>query len=86
MQYLENHSALATVTITMTETDTGLKKQQDLNTWGKVKQAFINSLNVLVSVVSGLVVFFIGYSPILIILLIIAAIIFFVYRRKKRKE
>ncbi|HEX6923435.1 MAG TPA: DUF4349 domain-containing protein [Bacillales bacterium] len=85
MKYLENHSALATVSIVLLETDTGLKQQDDLDTWGKVKNAFVDSLNFLVSVVSGLIVFFIGYSPILIILFVIAAIAYVVYRQRKRK-
>ncbi|HET7580758.1 MAG TPA: DUF4349 domain-containing protein [Bacillales bacterium] len=84
MKYLENHSALATVTISMTETDAGLKQQKDLNTWGKIQNAFIDSLNILVSIASGIVVFFIGYSPILIILAIIAVILYFIYRKRKK--
>lgn len=84
MQYLKNHSALATVTINISEAAIGLKNQKDLNTWDKTKNAFIGSLNLIVSSASALVVFFIGYSPILIILLIIAAIVYLIYRNKRK--
>ncbi|HET7658038.1 MAG TPA: DUF4349 domain-containing protein [Bacillales bacterium] len=83
MNYLQNHSALATVTITMTDVGAGIADHKDLNTWGKIQQAFIGSINLIMNVVSALVVFIIGYSPILIILLIIAAVVYWLYRRKR---
>lgn len=89
MKYLENHSALATVTITMIEENVevgGVKQKKDLNTWAKTKKAFVQSTNAIITFFSGVVIFLIGYSPILIPVLIIAAVIFLIYRRRKRKE
>ncbi|HEU5138818.1 MAG TPA: DUF4349 domain-containing protein, partial [Bacillales bacterium] len=86
MKYLENHSAMATVSISLLETDNGLKQQEDLDTWGKTKQAFVDSINTLLAFASGLFIFIIGYSPILIILLVIVVIGYIVYRRQKRKD
>lgn len=86
IHYLQNHSALATISISMTETSKGIPNQGDLNTWGKIHQSFVASLNLLINIVSELVIFFVGYSPILIILLIIAFLIFWYYRRRKMRE
>lgn len=86
MNYLQNHSALATVSISLTESGTKIAGHNDLNLWGEIHQAFVSSLNLLIHIVSGLVIFFIGYSPILIIILILAAIAHWIYRRYRNKN
>lgn len=89
MNYLKNHSALSTVTITIIEENIevgGVKQQNDLNTWEKTKQAFVHSTNVIITFFSGVVIFLMGYSPILIPLIIIAAVIYVIYRRRKGKS
>lgn len=83
MQYLENHTALATVTIHITEESANIKQQKDLNTWGKTKQAFIDSINAIVTFFSAAVIVLFGYSPILVPLILIAVIAFLFYKKKR---
>jgi hypothetical protein len=70
MNYLQNQSALATVTIQMEENKLVVPpiNKEGLNTWAKTKQAFAESMNGLFSFASSLFIFLIGYSPILILL------------------
>ena len=77
MNYLENQSSLSTVTIHYTEKNYGSAavRTDDLETWGKIKQAFVNSLNGLVSVGSAILVFIVGYLPVWIALSIIAGVV-----------
>lgn len=89
MEYLENHSAMSTVNIDMTEEKVkagDVKKQADLNTWQKTKRALVASTNAIMTFFSGLVVFLIGFSPILVPLIFIAGIIYWIYRKRKNKE
>lgn len=86
MNYLKNHSDLSTVTIHLDEKAVKIKDKEDLNTWDKTKNAFIGSINAIVTFFSGVFIFLVGFSPILIPLLIIAGIIYFIVRRRKKKE
>lgn len=83
-KYLENQTALSTVTITLQENEVPVPKidNESLNTWQKIKKQFADNINILLAAGSGIIVFFIGNLPILIIVgAIVAAIIYFV--RKK---
>lgn len=89
MEYLENHSSMSTVTITMTEDNVdvaSVKKWEDLNTWEKTKKVLVGSTNAIITFFSGIVIFLVGSSPILVPLLIIAGVIYGVYRKRRRKE
>lgn len=82
MQYLENQSAYSTVTVQLSEENASLKQGEDLNTWERTKQMFINTVNGLLSFFSFLVVFLVGFSPAIILIAVITAIAYFIYRRK----
>ncbi|MFD1446747.1 DUF4349 domain-containing protein [Oceanobacillus profundus] len=88
MNYLQNRTDLATVTIYMEENNVTISgmSEGELNTWEKTKQQFLNSINFLLAVFSGIFVFFIGNMPVLILLGVIVVIGFFVYRRIRKNN
>ncbi|AXF56173.1 DUF4349 domain-containing protein [Salicibibacter kimchii] len=83
MNYLENHVAYSTVSINVQEVAAStLQDRQSLNTWRQATSLFTDTVNVLVSFFSGLAVFLIGFSPVLVPLLLIGAtVVFFLKRR-----
>ncbi|MFG6120405.1 DUF4349 domain-containing protein [Thalassobacillus sp. B23F22_16] len=85
MNYLENQSDYSTVSLSITETKVNVPdlKDQDLNTWEKTKQAFVQSLNGLTQAASWIVVALIGYSPILVLLAI--PLIWWLLRKRKHR-
>lgn len=86
MNYLENHVAYSTVDIQIQEKAvSSLQDQESLHIWGSAKNLFTDTLNVILSFFSGLAVFVIGLSPVLIpLLIIITAVVIFL--KKKRKN
>ncbi len=88
MNYLENRTDLATVTIYMEENNVTISgmSEGELNTWEKTKQQFLNSINFLLAVFSGIFVFIIGSLPVFILLGILAMIGFFIYRRIRKNS
>jgi hypothetical protein len=58
----------------------------DLNTWEKTKKQFVISIQILASLCSGIVVFLIGNSPLLVITIIIIGVFFFIIRRNKKRK
>lgn len=80
MNYLENKTDLATVTIHMEENNVSISGD-DLNTWEQTKQQFMKSINTVISVFSGIFVFFVGSLPVLIILGIVGLGGFLIYRK-----
>lgn len=88
MNFLQNNVDYSTVTIHLEEQLVkidSIKDNDSLNTWQKAKSLFVDTINGIISVLSGLVVFVIGLSPILIPIAIIF-IVWFVLRKKKRQE
>ncbi|CAH2716506.1 hypothetical protein BACCIP111895_03693 [Neobacillus rhizosphaerae] len=88
MKFLENQTALSTVTITLYENKVVVPNidKDKLNTWEKTKKQFMKSTNLLLSGLSGLVVFLIGNLPILLILAIIAILSLLFYKKKKAQN
>ncbi|WP_249872428.1 DUF4349 domain-containing protein [Oceanobacillus saliphilus] len=88
MNYLENRTDLATVTIYMEENNVTISgmSEGELDTWEKTKKQFLNSINFILAVFSGIFVFFIGNLPVFILLGIIAMIVFFIYRGIKKNN
>ena len=85
-KFLENQTALSTVTISLQENEVAIPKidNDNLNTWQKIKKQFADNINILLAAGSGIIVFLVGNLPILVIVgAIVAAIIYFV--RKKTK-
>jgi major membrane immunogen (membrane-anchored lipoprotein) len=83
MKYLENQSSLSTVTIHFFENKVvipDLEKDQ-LNTWEKIKKQFMDSINFLLIAGSGLLVFFIGNSPILILFACVSIVGYLILKR-----
>lgn len=87
MNYLQNQSDFATITLQVTETKVVVPDVggTSLNTWEKTKQAFAHSLNGLTTFVSWTFVTVIGYSPIFIPIALIIAVIWYMKRRKQSK-
>ncbi|UOQ49174.1 DUF4349 domain-containing protein [Gracilibacillus caseinilyticus] len=88
MQYLDNQSDLATITIEIDETKVDVPSVQDesLNTWEKTQEQFLKSIQTILTIASAIFVFIVGNAPLLILLLIIAAIVFIMIRRRKKRE
>lgn len=84
MKYLENQTSFSTVTITLYEKKVvvpDIDKDQ-LNTWDRTKQQFMESTNFLLQALSGLFVFFVGNLPVLLIIAAVCFIIFFLIKKR----
>ncbi|MBA2870631.1 hypothetical protein HNQ85_000901 [Anoxybacillus calidus] len=79
MKYLQNQSALSTVTIHLFENKVIVPdlENKDLNTWERTKKQFISSINLLLSLFSGLIVFIIGNLPIFVVFMILIGLLIF---------
>jgi len=88
MEYLENQSDYATVEIVLHEDLITVPDidNENFNTWEKTKKQFADSVNGLLKIGSGFIVFIIGNLPIIMPLFIIGAIVYFVIRRRKKTE
>ncbi|WP_044893926.1 DUF4349 domain-containing protein [Bacillus alveayuensis] len=89
MKYLQNQSALSTVTIYLVENKVVIPdlENKKLNTWEKTKKQFMSSINLLLSMFSSLIVFIIGNLPVLFVFIIlIGLLIFFGKRIVKQKK
>ncbi|MFP7295964.1 DUF4349 domain-containing protein [Neobacillus niacini] len=78
LKYLENQTSLSTIHISLYENKVIVPnlEEENLNTWEKTKKQFMTSTNLLLSAISGFIVFVIGNLPILGIL---AAAVFFIF-------
>jgi Na+-transporting methylmalonyl-CoA/oxaloacetate decarboxylase gamma subunit len=90
MKFLENQSALSTITITLFEENVIVPnlEKDDLNTWERTKKQFVTSANFLLSAFSSLFVFFIGNLPVFLLLTLVIFVVYFVSitARKRAKE
>ncbi|MCD8509962.1 MAG: DUF4349 domain-containing protein [Bacillus sp. (in: Bacteria)] len=88
INYLENHVSFATISIYIREkkiTVPSIQEGDPLNTWKKGQSLFMDTVNSLLSFFSAVIVFFIGFSPIIVPTLIIVFIIIKVHNKKKEK-
>jgi hypothetical protein len=88
-KFLENQTALSTVTITLQENEVPVPKidNDNLDTWQKIKKQFADNINILLSAGSGIIVFLIGNLPILLITgAIVAVIIYFVRKKAGQRQ
>ncbi|WP_079707805.1 DUF4349 domain-containing protein [Paraliobacillus ryukyuensis] len=83
MNYLENKSELATVTLHIRENHVDLVQDGDLNTWDKTVEQLKKSVNFLLASGSGLIVFFVGNLPVIILLGLVGIIGYIGWRRKR---
>ncbi|WP_186578136.1 DUF4349 domain-containing protein [Aquibacillus kalidii] len=88
LNYLQNKSDLATVTIHLQENKVNIPSvnNKELNTWEKTKQQFMKSTNFLLSSFSGLFVFIVGSFPLLLILGIVCFIIYRISRKNRQEK
>lgn len=88
MKYLQNNVDYSTVTIQLEEELVkvdAIKDKESLNTWQKAKSQFVHTINGMISFLSGVTVFVIGLSPI-IIPIVIVLIIWIIYRKKRKHQ
>lgn len=88
MNYLQNRSDLATITISIQEKNVTISTlgEDELNTWEQTQEQFKKSINFLLNVLSFIFVFFIGNIPVIIVLGVIGLIAFFVIRKRIQKQ
>ncbi|MFD2923616.1 DUF4349 domain-containing protein [Halobacillus naozhouensis] len=88
MNYLQNKTDLATVTVHIQEDNVRISgvNSDELNTWDQTKQQFLKSINFLISIFSGLIVFVIGSLPVLIFLAIIGLVVFLIMKKVRNKH
>lgn len=88
-KFLENQTALSTVTITLQENEVPVPKidNDSLNTWQKIKKQFADNINILLAAGSGIIVFLIGNLPILLIVgALVTAVIYFLRKKALRGQ
>ena len=83
INYLQNQTDLATITIHIRENKVTIPElnKEDLNTWEKTKQQFFESVNLLISAASAIVIFIVGNLPILAIIAIVGFIVYRIIRK-----
>ncbi|MBN6205550.1 DUF4349 domain-containing protein [Ralstonia pickettii] len=88
MNYLQDKTDLATVTISIRERNVTLSGMNDdeLNTWEETKKQFMRSINFIITAISALVVFIGGNAPVLVLLGIIGFIILLILKRKRKNK
>lgn len=88
-KFLENQTALSTVTITLQENEVTVPKIENdsLNTWQKIKKQFADNINILLAAGSWIIVFLIGNFPILLIVgAVVAGGIYFLRKKASRGQ
>jgi hypothetical protein len=88
MKFLENQSALSTITIDLYEKNVIIPnlEKDDLNTWEKTKKQFVTSTNFLLGAFSSIFVFFIGNLPVFLLLAIFMVIVFYGIKKSSRRK
>lgn len=88
MNYLDNRSDLATVTIDIQEKNVNLTtvSDGDLDTWDRTKQQFIKSINMLITFFSSVFVFIIGNLPVLFLMAVIGFIVYYVIHKRVKSD
>ncbi|MGM0835450.1 MAG: DUF4349 domain-containing protein [Bacillota bacterium] len=89
MKYLDNKTEFAEVVMNFMDVSIPIpdvKGNEELKTGEKIKKTFAASLNSITAFFSGLAVFLIGYSPILLLLAAASFIVYFGVRRYYKKR
>lgn len=88
VKYLQNQVSLSTIEIAFSENKIIVPSidKNELNTWENTKKQFITSIQFILSFCSGLFIFLIGNSPVLISFAVLVGLIFLVYRKNKKKS
>ncbi|MDQ0231352.1 DUF4349 domain-containing protein [Metabacillus malikii] len=87
MTYLNHQVALATVTIHVKEEKVKIPtiESDHLNTWEKTKERFMESINFILKIGSGLIIFIVGGLPVLLIITVLTIAIY-LFTKKKRNN
>ncbi|MBB6452334.1 thiol:disulfide interchange protein [Salirhabdus euzebyi] len=87
-KFLENKTDYAEINISLIDVAVSIPDvpEEDLQTGEKIKEAFVQSLNMMAKMFSALAVFFIGYSPFIFIIGLLIALLWYVNKRKKASE
>lgn len=89
MKYLDNKTEFAEVEMNFMDVSIPIpdvKGNEDLKTGEKIKKTFASSVNSIIGFFSGLAVFLIGYSPILLLLAAASIIVYIGVRRYYKKR
>ncbi|PKR78219.1 DUF4349 domain-containing protein [Halalkalibacillus sediminis] len=89
MTYLEDNVAFSTVTLSIRERSVNIAEiqtQDSLNTWERAQSFFMKTVNGIITMFSGLFVFFVGMSPVLVPLLIIGGGVWMIIRKRKKRN
>lgn len=83
INYLKNQTDFSTIDIGLIEDRiiTPNMGGQEYNTWDKTKKQFFTSINFLLAVGSGFIVFFLGNMPVILLIVGVGFILFYIIRR-----
>ncbi|MDX8291288.1 DUF4349 domain-containing protein [Metabacillus indicus] len=88
INYLNNQTAFATVSIHLSENKINVPglENENLNTWQKTKQQFMESINTLLSAGSAIIVFTAGNLPVLAVLFLAGFAIWLAVRKRMNRN
>lgn len=88
INYLNNQTAFATVSIHLSENKINVPglENENLNTWQKTKQQFMESINTLLSAGSAIIVFTAGNLPVLAVLFLACFAIWLAVRKRMNRN
>lgn len=86
IQYIENRSELATVTLSMIEQRTDPVHEQDLNIWERTKDQWMRSYNFIVIASANIFVLLVGNLPLIGLLITLTWLAFFYYKKRGTKS
>ncbi|QST02270.1 DUF4349 domain-containing protein (plasmid) [Pontibacillus sp. ALD_SL1] len=88
-RYLKGVTDYARVSIQLVDASVyvpDVAKSEDLKTGEKIKHAFVSSINTLMGFFSGLIVFIVGYSPIIALGILCGIVLNYWYKKKKKRD
>lgn len=88
INYLNNQTAFATVSIHLSENKINVPglENENLNTWQKTKQQFMESINTLLAAGSAIIVFTAGNLPVLAVLFLAGFAIWLAFRKRMNRN
>ena len=88
IKYLDNQTSFSTIELNFYEDRVIVPsiENKELNTWEKTKKQFVQSVNALLMIGSGIIVFLLGNLPVLLVIGIVSFLsIWFIRKRRKDK-
>lgn len=88
MEFLSKQSAMSYINIMVSDKSIKIPNinEESLNTWGKIKHEFMESIQVLLAFSSSLLVFFVGNSLLLIVIALVGWGLWFLIKRYVKKH